>query len=526
MGKRKQVDSESEGDQYRTSKFVDVEASEEENEEEEESSLSSFINEIEEQEELPQEEEEEEEEFEEYTKQLEERYTEQKQLAEEEVPQQMLLPSDRDPRLWLVRCLPKREKHIALALMKKALSSETDSPISITGVLFNDSIPGYVYVEAYQKQQVLLAIEGISGAFKTAVTQVPSKEMADALFVSEADPIAYKEGNLLWLTKGKYSGDLVQVEGISSSNTVIVKIVPKSGNPLKRALFTPETLHPSEVYKVSKNNYIYRREKYKDGFLIKEVPSSHLTPSPAPSHEDRIWFSHGAAKRQLPLGKGEFVEISHGPLKGASGVVLSISGEDASVKIGERKLTVPLEELKKQYAVGDEVIILSGKKRGKSGFILSISGERVKVGIDSFTEEVDLYANDIKLGSIPQQHSSPQSTSLKQRKDPLLNKQGTITGGPHKGKRGIVKDVQQETLRIELSTNLRHVVIRKEEFSITHPVTHNTRPHHVTHHVTRSASREDGGSTPPHEDGGSTPVAQDTAQDAARDTENGYGFRF
>ncbi|KAI5187002.1 transcription elongation factor SPT5 [Nematocida homosporus] len=520
MSKRKRIDSDSEDGQYKSNKFVDVEASESDDEDE---GLSDFINEIAEEAEsesliadteesgeeaepveaAESESEGSEEPFEEYTKKIERRYSAaEARLETEEVPQQMLLPTDKHPRLWLIRCLPKKEKSLVLTIMRKVVNSETtDSPINITGVLFNESAPGYIYVEAYQKQQVLQAIEGVTGAFRTTIVQVPAKEMADALIVSETDPIVYKPGSLQWLTKGRYAGDLVQVEGPGQERGMVaVRIVPRLGAQNKQALFSPEDYHPSEVYKVAKNSYVYKKETYTDGYLLKDVPTAHLVQTPTPTTEERSWFSEGSVKEPVRVAKGEFVEVIQGALKGASGIVISTGSDEVLIKIGERKVALSLFEVRKRYAVGDEVIVVSGRKRGKSGFILGLNGDHVRIAIDGFSEEIEVHSDEIKLGSVPTERVAPAKSLIRERRDPLLNRSGSIIAGEHKGKRGIVKDVQGSTLRIQLIANLKYVTVPRDYFEQQKRSGPTRTPHHPERRF------HEGNTTPIHE-GNTTPVS-------------------
>lgn len=488
MAKRKRtVSSDSEEEGFKTSKFVDVEASEEEEEEEE--SLSDFINEI------AEEAESEEsaassvaeartthrplelhpaEDFEEYSKKLEERYaTEEEQLEVEEIPQQMLLPTERSPKLWLIRCTPKKEKHVVLGITRKCLAAEkAGNSLQIFSVLCNEGVKGYLYIEAYQKQQVLQAIEGVQGAFKTHIAQVPIKEMTDVLFISEVDPVMFREGNLLRLTKGKYAGDVVQIDGLSQNREmVVVKIVPRSGAGEVQELFSPDDYHPSEVYKLSRDSYVYKRETYRNGYLIKDVPTAHLSPAPPATPEETRWFTAGETSRANTgsVAKGEFVEVVTGGLKGVTGTVVGTAPEGAQLKIGERTVTIPLANLQKRYAVGEEVQVISGRKRGKSGFIIEIHQNTLKIGINDFTEEIEVKVEEVKLGSIPtgQSAAAPSTPALlRTRKDPLVNKMGAILAGEHKGKHGVVKDADEGLLRVQLITSLKHVQVPREDFAV------------------------------------------------------------
>jgi len=502
MGKRKHAEeSESEdSDSYRPNRFVDVEASEEEDEEEDES-LSSFINEIaeeveedEEEEEGEEEEGEEEEEivekkirrkdaaepvedFEELTRKLEEKYRRtDEQIEVEEVPQQLLLPNDRSPKLWLVRCLPRKEKQVVLAIMRRYLGqAEGDSQVQIFSALCNEGVSGYIYIEAYQKQQVVHAIEGVAGVFKGKISQVPTKEMIEVVTVPEMDPVIFRERNFLRIRKGKYTGDVVQVDSISQKKGMVnVKIVPRILKEEKQKLFSPDDHSAAEVYKLGKDSYIYKKDTYKNGFLIKEVPSSCLSTSPPPTQEEKKWFAPSSSKEAASVAKGEFIEVVSGGLRGASGTVISTANEEATISIDGRNVTVPLTEIRKRYSIGDEVVVFRGRRKGRVGFIVEIEGDLLKISTNGFSEEIEARTDEVRLGSEGAGDAGGDADYAKNsgkkvlrgRRDPLVNKTGSITVGEHKGRKGVVKDVFENTLRIQLVTSLKYVEAPRDGFVV------------------------------------------------------------
>ncbi|OAG31334.1 transcription elongation factor SPT5 [Nematocida displodere] len=529
MSKRKHaISDDSEEETFKVSKFVDVEASEEDNEEEDES-LGDFINEIveeaesEEASEVPESEEaseeastprgkkkpEEPEEFARLSKEIEQRYkTAYQQTEMEEVPQQMLLPTDRSPRLWLVRCSPKKEKQIVLAVMRRFITSEhTENPVQISGVLTNEGVKGYIYVEAFQKQQVLQAIDGVAGAFKSNITQVPSKEMTEVLFIPEMDPVLYRTGNFIRVTRGKYAGDIAQIEGPTpEKGMVTLKIVPRILGDEKQKLFSPDDHHPSEIYRISRAAYVFKKETYRGGYLEKDVPTAHLSPTPPASLEEKKWFTEAPSQETAHVSKGEFVEITSGGLKGATGTVAGTEGDQVLIKIGEKKVRVSFAEIKKRYSVGDEVFVISGRKRGKSGFIIGIDHETVRIGASGFSEEIEVKADEIRLGAHTEASASAPERrgAIRPRRDPITDREGVITAGRYKGKRGTVKDAKGDTLRVQLSTNLECVRVEREFFEVqSQPTKYGQGPRSPI----AEYSVKRGETTPVQEEGGSTPIS-------------------
>jgi transcription elongation factor SPT5 len=127
------------------------------------------------------------------------------------IPQQFLLPTPRDPKLWLVKCRPGREKDCVQSIMKKYLMRHNmGNPLQIYSVVARDSLKGYLYVEAFKLPHVQDAIEKIPNLFASKVSLVPIKEMVDVLKVKERI-VSVKPGGWARVKRGKYAGDLAQV---------------------------------------------------------------------------------------------------------------------------------------------------------------------------------------------------------------------------------------------------------------------------------------------------------------------------
>ena len=127
------------------------------------------------------------------------------------IPQQFLLPTVRDPKLWVIKCRPGKERECVQSIMKKyMMRHNTGKPLQIYSVLARDTLKGYIYVEAFKLPHVQEAIEKIPNMFASKVTLVPIKEMVDVLKV-KAREIPVKPGSWVRIKRGKYAGDLAQV---------------------------------------------------------------------------------------------------------------------------------------------------------------------------------------------------------------------------------------------------------------------------------------------------------------------------
>ena len=91
--------------------------------------------------------------------------------AYDDITQNGLLPSTKDPNLWIVRCRLGEEKNTCLQLMRKFLAFQnTEEPLQIKSVVVKEGLKGMIYIEAFKKAHVAKAIEGISALNQFQIT--------------------------------------------------------------------------------------------------------------------------------------------------------------------------------------------------------------------------------------------------------------------------------------------------------------------------------------------------------------------
>ncbi|KAJ6671449.1 SUPPRESSOR OF TY 5 [Salix viminalis] len=80
-----------------------------------------------------------------------------------EVEQQALLPSVRDPKLWMVKCAIGRERETAVCLMQKYI--DKGSELQIRSVVALDHLKNFIYIEADKEAHVREACKGLRNIF-------------------------------------------------------------------------------------------------------------------------------------------------------------------------------------------------------------------------------------------------------------------------------------------------------------------------------------------------------------------------
>jgi transcription elongation factor SPT5 len=125
-----------------------------------------------------------------------------------DVDQQALLPSVRDPKLWMVKCAIGREREAVVCLMQKSIDKGPE--LQIRSAVALDHLKNYIYVEADKEAHVKEACKGLRNIFSQKVMLVPIREMSDVLSV-ESKAIDLSRDTWVRMKIGTYKGDLAKV---------------------------------------------------------------------------------------------------------------------------------------------------------------------------------------------------------------------------------------------------------------------------------------------------------------------------
>lgn len=333
---------------------------------------------------------------------------------EEEIPQQFLLPTPSDPKLWLVRCKIGKEKSIIHQLMRAFVELQNlDSPLQILSCTARDNLKGYIYIEAHKASHVAQAIEAAHlihmvycGPSGNKCTFVPLEEMPQVLNITgrAAQSAAFsipRLGSFVRIKKGLYNGDLGQVvevpedEFISENLRMVrikVKLVPRlfSAVPGKRAepkLFDPEEANQHHPVTRSRGFWMYEREFYKNGLLFKDFYLSSIqSESVFPKSKEMEMLGeedHEAGPMEAPevtLNKGDRVIVTEGEFINIIGSVKDITVEESQAseagdvenvntlpvvwikiipekKHGIEEIIVESKQVCKYFTTGDRVVL-------------------------------------------------------------------------------------------------------------------------------------------------------------------------
>ncbi|KAL1219260.1 putative transcription elongation factor SPT5 [Cardamine amara subsp. amara] len=356
-----------------------------------------------------------------------------------EVDQQALLPSVRDPKLWMVKCVIGREREVAVCLMQKII--DRGSEFKIRSVIALDHLQNYIYIEADMEAHVKEAIKGMRNIYaNNKILLVPIKEMTDVLSVG-SKAIDLSRDMWVRMKLGIYKGDLAQVVDVDNvRRRVTVKLIPRidlqvlankleGRETVKKKAFAP----PPRFMNVDEARELHirvehRRDQttgdyfesidnmlFKNGFLYKKVSTKsiaaqNITPTfdelerfKRPSENGEIDFDDlstlFANRKKGHFMKGDAVIVIRGDLKNMKGWIEKVNEENVLIRSNMKGLPNPLavyeRDLCKYFEPGNFVKVVSGSHEGATGMVVKVDQHVLIVLSDTTKEHIRIFADHV-----------------------------------------------------------------------------------------------------------------------------------
>ncbi|KAL3638889.1 hypothetical protein CASFOL_016796 [Castilleja foliolosa] len=386
--------------------------------------------------------EDEQEDVEEIERRIQERYAKSLNVEYDDeatdVEQQALLPSVRDPKLWMVKCAIGKEREVAVCLMQKCI--DRGSEMQIRSVTALDHLKQFIYIEADKEAHVREVIKGMRNIFPSKIMLVPIKEMTDVLSV-ESKAIDISRDTWVRMKIGIYKGDLAKVVDVDNvRQRATVKLIPRidlltlasklEGREVpKKKPFTP----PARFMNIDEARELHirverRRDQstgdyyekiegmmFKDGFLYKNVSLKSLsTQNVQPNFDELEKFRQPtesgdgdmssltmlfANRKKGHFMKGDRVIIAKGDLRNLKGWVEKVEEDTVHIKPKEKglpkTLAVSEKELCKYFEPGNHVKVVSGVSEGATGMVVSVEGHVVNLVSDSTRGIIRVFADNV-----------------------------------------------------------------------------------------------------------------------------------
>ncbi|KAI9388842.1 hypothetical protein POPTR_009G124200v4 [Populus trichocarpa] len=355
-----------------------------------------------------------------------------------EVEQQALLPSVRDPKLWMVKCAIGRERETAVCLMQKYI--DKGSELQIRSVVALDHLKNYIYIEADKEAHVREACKGLRNIFGQKIMLVPIREMTDVLSV-ESKVIDLSRDTWVRMKIGTYKGDLAKVVDVDNvRQRVTVKLIPRidlqalanklEGReaPKKKAFVPPPRFMNVDEARELHIRVERRRDPmtgdyfeniggmlFKDGFLyktvsMKSISAQNIKPSFDELEKFRSPGENGdgdvaslstlfANRKKGHFMKGDAVIVVKGDLKSLKGWVEKVDEENVHIRPEmkglPKTLAVNEKELCKYFEPGNHVKVVSGTHEGVTGMVVKVEQHVLIILSDTTKEHIRVFADDV-----------------------------------------------------------------------------------------------------------------------------------
>ncbi|KAL7208512.1 hypothetical protein ACSBR1_030284 [Camellia fascicularis] len=360
-----------------------------------------------------------------------------------DVEQQALLPSVRDPKLWMVKCAIGREREAAVCLMQKSL--DKGSGLQIRSAIALDHLKNYIYVEADKEAHVKEACRGLRIIYtNTKITLVPIKEMTDVLSV-ESKAIDLSRDTWVRMKIGMYKGDLAKVVDVDNvRQRVTVKLIPRldlqaianksEGRevPKKKAFIPPQRFLNVDEAREMHIRVERRRDPmtgdyfekidammFKDGFLyknasMKSISTQNIQPTFDELEKFRQPDENGdgdmaslstlfANRKKGHFMKGDQVIVVKGDLKNLKGWVEKVEEDNVHIRPNAeglpKTLAVNEKELCKYFEPGNHVKVVLGASEGATGMVIKVEGHVVIILSDTTNEHIRVFADNVAESS-------------------------------------------------------------------------------------------------------------------------------
>ncbi|PIA56277.1 hypothetical protein AQUCO_00700545v1 [Aquilegia coerulea] len=445
-----------------------------------------------------------------------------------QVEQQALLPCIRDSKLWMVGCKTGHEREVVTYLMQKAIDKVSESQITSAIALDHLKNYIYVeaHKEAHVKEAIK-GVRNIFQKKVTLVplkemTDVLSVE-SKAVDISKNMWVRLKIGTY----KGDLA-KVVDVDNVRRSLTVKLipridlqaladkvigdkEVVKKKVIPPQRFMNIDNArdlhLRVRRSRDPNTGNYFEYIEgmRFQDGFLLKTFAMKSISTQniqPTLDELEKFRNPENADGDRALLGnreKGHFVEgdavlVLIGDLKNLMGRVEKVEEEYVHIrpkmKDMPRSLVVSKKDVCKYFKPGDHIKVVSGAREGATGMVVKVEGQFLIIVSDSTKEDIRVFADhvvestevasDVTLGSpAPQTPRSPKRlprgglpTNFGGRHRDGRGGQGSMIGsiikirqGHYKGCQGRIVDINRQTVRIELESQMKVVTVNRNDIS-------------------------------------------------------------
>ncbi|KAH9016003.1 hypothetical protein EDB85DRAFT_1898417 [Lactarius pseudohatsudake] len=209
----------------------------------------------------------------------------------EDIPLPFRVPRSTNPSIWSVRVKLGRETDVVFQICRRCLAPSEIHPPAIASAFALSSIPGYVFIEAFDVREVRHVVKGLVIIRDKQPQFIAPTEYVGILSHRHKRSAGMEVGQWVRCIAGRYRDDVgyLYESDISIQGDVVVIFVPRipqSGGKRKRdgrpapQVWTIAELAQQygqrKVKVLGPNKFVFRGSVYEDGLVMEHIPSSYL----------------------------------------------------------------------------------------------------------------------------------------------------------------------------------------------------------------------------------------------------------
>ncbi|KAI9437480.1 hypothetical protein H4582DRAFT_2057849 [Lactarius indigo] len=211
----------------------------------------------------------------------------------DDIPLPFRVPRSTDPSIWSVRVKLGREADVICQICRRCLLPREIHPPAITSTFALPSIPGYVFIEAFDVREAHHAVDGLVTVCDKQPRFIPPAKYVGILSSRPHSSARIEVGQWVRCIAGQYRDDVgyVYKSNVSESNqwdviVVFVPRIPQSGGKRKRdgrpaphawtAAELTQQYGQRKVKVLGPNKFLFRGSMYEDGLVMEPIPLTYL----------------------------------------------------------------------------------------------------------------------------------------------------------------------------------------------------------------------------------------------------------
>ncbi|KAH9047109.1 hypothetical protein EDB84DRAFT_1435148, partial [Lactarius hengduanensis] len=201
----------------------------------------------------------------------------------EDIPLPFRVPRSTDPSIWSVRVKLGRETDVVFQICRRCLAPSEIHPPAIASAFALSSIPGYVFIEAFDVREVRHVVKGLVIIRDKQPQFIAPTEYVGILSHRHNWSAGMEVGQWVRCIAGRYRDDVgyLYESDISIQGDVVVIFVPRipqSGGKRKRGgRPAPQVWTIAELaQQYGQRKFAFRGSVYEDGLVMEHIPSSYL----------------------------------------------------------------------------------------------------------------------------------------------------------------------------------------------------------------------------------------------------------